>query len=115
MDSHPRPLASFASDSYGVSESRVLFKDNLASLGPLVLTPEDHGVDNHSCNDQEIACDTSPDARPVVWPITATEDCAASDAANAPEADESRRGECSLPLTSDVVGLIRHDRGYATV
>ena len=111
-NSHPRPLASLRqTDSYGVSGSRVLFQDNLTSVRALVLTPEDNGVDHHSRDDQEVARDTSPDARSVGWSITTAEDRAASDPTNAPEADERRRGECSLPLTADVVGLIRHDRG----
>ena len=63
--SNPRPLASFASDSYGVSESRILFQDNLPSPRALVLTPEDNGVDHHSRDDDEVSRDTSPDARSV--------------------------------------------------
>ena len=61
-------------------------------------------------NDDQRTCDNGcDDTRPVFRRVLRSEDSAANNATNATSSDECGRCKSSLPLTADVVRLIRED------
>jgi hypothetical protein len=43
------------------------------------------------------------------------EDQSSSNTSNTTHTNQRRRAECTLPLSTDVVGLVRHDRGHVAI
>lgn len=115
MNKLPQAFVAFAENSYSVPEVRISLKHNLTSISPFVLSPENDRVDNHNRDDQKIARNTSPNTWSVVWLVLVPKDCASSDTTDSTETDQSCRSKRTFPLSSDVVGLIRHDCWDSTV
>ena len=98
-----------------VPEVRISLKHNFAPISPFVLPSENDGVDNDDQHDQDVGRNAGSDTGMIVRRVLSSEDGATSDTANTAEPDKRRGCESSLPLTSDVVGLVRHDGGNPTV
>jgi len=91
------------------------FDDQLA-LGLLLVIKPELDVEQYDGHDsQQRCCDASIKTWMVPWAILASEDEATSNTTDSAESYQSSAAESSLPLPSDVVGLVGHCLGNVAV
>lgn len=98
-----------------VSKLRVSFQYLLTSVGFPVLASEVKAIDDHDDDDENVARNATVNTGAVVWTILRAEYQRTRDPANPAEADHGRGAESSLPMTTDVIGLVGHACRNATL
>jgi hypothetical protein len=95
----------------GIFESRKAFNRLASSRNPLIRTVELERHGQCENDDKSTSNHRSVDTRMVGWLVLVSEDSAANDSTDATGADERSGAESTLPLTADVVRLVRENAG----
>ena len=91
-----------------ISEIHIIPNDHLTPVRLPIAPPEMQRQHSRNQDHHTIRRDRRDDARNIFRCVLATEDKAASNAANTTQTSESSRAESSLPLSTDVVCLVGH-------
>ncbi len=105
---HKPPLIT-ASRLQGILEARLSLNHLSTSIDTLVSPPELQGHEKGDHDNQAVGDHASNDTWGVSWRILLSENGRSDDTTDATEADESSRAKSTLPLSTDVVGLVSQD------
>ena len=97
--------------SVSVLKARQTLDEHLALPRLLIADPEVYARDHNNDDDDAVADHAGPQTRPIERSVLAAEDKTSSDTTDASEADKCGGAEGALPLSADVVGLVRHGGG----
>jgi len=94
--------------SYGIPKVYIALKHLLSTIRFLVLSSEMYRVDHNNNSNKNVARQYTVNARVVGWLVLRAEDKGASNATDASESDHCGGAEGTLPVATDVVGLVGH-------
>lgn len=93
----------------GEPESRVVVDHSLAPVRLRIASSEIQRQDSRCQDDKNIACHTRCKSRHVGRRILGAENQRTRNTSNATQSSQSSGTERSAPLSTDIVGLVRHD------
>lgn len=82
---------------------------DLTTIRLLVQSPGRERDQSHNDQSKDAACDAGVETGPVRRGVLESEDQTSGNTAHTTHTDQCGRAESTLPLTTDVVSLVRHD------